>query len=283
MRVSILCVLSIAVLSAPSSFAQSVPARDDSTQDASARKGAAASTQTRSTRDSGDAAHLFVYRVHPGEQKNFDEGYRTHLGWHRDQRDPVVWYGWYVAKGDQHVGLFVDGSFGAPFSEVDQRVKPGEDLADADRTFGRFADTAYRSSFRVRREFSSGLPLEQWRPSRLVQVFHYTLKPGGQARFERALRTLRDALSRDRNAPVHTWYERVTGGAVPGYMLMVARENWASYDGTGGDSVEARLMREDTGPGGSGRAALDDLAASVATVEAETWNYRKDLSYFPDR
>src|SRR5688500_15061252 len=79
--------------------------------------------QADSLKDSGDAAHLFAYVPKDGDEARFDEGYRTHLDWHRDKRDPLVWYGWYVANGER-VGMFIDGSFGAPFAAFDQRVDP---------------------------------------------------------------------------------------------------------------------------------------------------------------
>lgn len=57
----------------------------------------------------GDAAFLFAYYPKQGRQEQFDAGYRRHLDWHREHRDPLPWYGWYVATGER-AGMFVDGS-----------------------------------------------------------------------------------------------------------------------------------------------------------------------------
>ena len=230
-----------------------------------------------SLKDSGDAAHLFAYVPKDGEKTRFDEGYRAHLNWHRNKRDPLVWYGWYVANGER-VGMFIDGSFGAPFAAFDERVDPGNDAADAVRTFVPFATDAFRASYRLRREFSTGFPLEQWQPSKSVHVFHYTLRAGTQARFENVLKTAREALGRMEHAPTQTWYELVVGGGTPGYMLMIAREGWADY-GQHDGNLE-RLITA-SGDHETQRRLLDDLAAAVVEVTSETWNYRKDLSYIP--
>ncbi|WP_242111447.1 hypothetical protein [Luteimonas aquatica] len=232
----------------------------------------AGGARAQSLRDSGDAAHLFAYTLKPGMEARFDAGYRRHLAWHRDKRDPLVWYGWYVGDGAR-AGLFVDGSFGAPFAAFDRRVDPAGDGADAGRNVTPYADTADRASYRLRRELSTGFPLERWTPSKRVQVFHYTLRPGSRARFERAVQAARQALLADRAAPPYTWYEKVVGGAVPQYMLMVAREDWKSYDAHDGG-----LERLAATP-----ALQDDLAASVAEASAETWSYREDLSLIPQR
>lgn len=228
-------------------------------------------------RDSGDAAHLFGYYPKPGMQARFDEGYRRHLAWHRTRRDPLVWYGWYVTAGDR-VGMFIDGSFGAPFAAFDRRIDPAGDGADADRNVTPYADTAFRASYRLRRELSTGLPLEQWQPSKSVQVFHYTLRAGTSGRFEQALRAAREVLLGDDNAPAHTWYEQVVGGDAPGYLLMIARDDWKSYDAHG-DSLEALIGQ--SGNAAQTRALLDGLAAAVTAVKSEAWNYREDLSLIP--
>lgn len=232
---------------------------------------AAPAVQAQSLRDSGDAAHLFAYYPKKGMEARFDAGYRTHLNWHRDKHDPLVWYGWYVSDGTR-VGLFVDGSFGAPFAAFDRRVDPAGDGADADRNVTPYADTAFRASYRVRRELSTGFPLEQWKPSKRVQVFHYTLRPGTRARFERALLAARDTLLKDDQAPMHTWYEKVVGGAAPQYMLMVARQDWKSYDDHAAD-LDQLVGSE---------AQREDLTAAVAEVDSETWSYREDLSLIPE-
>lgn len=223
-----------------------------------------------STRDSGDAAHLFAYWPKKGMEERFDEGYRNHLQWHRGKRDPLVWYGWYVYDGER-AGMFVDGSFGAPFAAFDHRVDPAGDGADGDRNVTPYADTAFRASYRVRRELSTGFPLEQWKPSKRAQVFHYTLHPGARARFERALSAARANLAKRAGAPAYTWYEKVTGGAAPEYMLMVARDGWKSYD------EHAVALDEQVG-----QERLPDLAAAVDEVRVETWLYREDLSLIPE-
>jgi hypothetical protein len=231
----------------------------------------AVAADAASTRDSGDAAHLFGYRAHPGARERFDAGYRQHLQWHRAHRDPLVWYGWYVADGPR-AGMFVDGTFGAPFAAFDQRVDPKGDAADAAANVNAHAEAVLRASYRVRREFSTGLPLEQWRPSPTVQVLHYRLRPGMQLRFERALAVARERLRGVPDAQAHTWYEKLTGGPLPEFMLLVARDGWADYDAELATGLETLLH---------GSPALDDLAASVEIIEAETWTYRADLSLIP--
>ncbi len=225
----------------------------------------------------GDAAHLFAYYPKAGMGQQFDEGYRRHLAWHREKQDSLVWYAWYVEHGDR-TGLFIDGSFGRPFAAFDERPEPAADGADFAQSVAPFANEAFRSTYIVRRDLSTGQPLEEGHPTRSVQVFHYRLVPGTERRFERAVLAARDGLRRLTSAPVHTWYELVVGGDQPTYMLMVARNGWADYDAF--RSTLADLIVRGSEPGAS-EQLLADLAASAETVRTETWSYRSDLSYVP--
>src|SRR5690606_32062119 len=203
----------------------------------------------------GAVAHLFRHFPSPGLRAEFDAGYRRHLQWHRDRRDPLPWYGWYVTSG-KRAGMFVNGSFGAPFAAFDARVDPAGDAADGARNVTAFAEPAFRASYRLRREFSTGFPLERREPTHQVQVFHYRLVPGAVRHFEAVLRGARAALGAQGDTPAYTWYELVVGGA-PGYLLMIAREGWAGYDAHAGglEGVLAAAGRDDL---------LEALSVSVA-------------------
>ena len=236
---------------------------------------ASAASPAVSTRDSGDAAHLFGYWTRPGQREAFDEGYRRHLAWHRQAGDPLVWYGWYVSDG-KRAGMFVDGSFGAPFAAFDRRVDPAGDGADAARNVTPFVEPALRASYRLRRDLSSGFPLERWQPSPRLLVTRYVVRPGARAVFERAVRLARTALPAD--APAHSWYEPVSGDA-PGYLHLVALRGWQDHD-RGDGSLDALLARSSDPQAADAAAAL---ATAVPSAETETWEYRADLSLIPAR
>lgn len=220
-------------------------------------------------RDSGDAAFLYAYTIKPGMRAQFERGYQAHLRWHGERRDPLPWYGWFVLDGPR-VGTFMDGSFGVPLRAFDQRVDPAGDAADGMRNVTNYAEPVSISSYRLRREFSTGFPLERWQPSRQLQVLRYRLRPGMRTHFERALAA---AYSRQRNAAVtsHSWYQPLSGTNANEWLLLVARSGWADY-------ADVPAMLEDTL---AGSPQLVDLAAAVDSVSSETWGYRADLSLLP--
>jgi hypothetical protein len=227
----------------------------------------------------GPAAFIFAYHLKPGMQASFDEGYRRHLLWHKEKKDTLVWYAWYVTSGDR-TGLFIDGSFGSPFGAFDRRVEPQADAADFTQTAAPFSETAFRSAYRLRQDLSTGQPLEEQRPSPMVQVTHYVVRPGMEHDFEAVVAKLRDALAKSPGAPVHTWYELLVGGESPGYMLMVPRQQWEDYDVA--QAMVGAVLQRAYGPD-QARALLNTWASAVDHASSEMWSYRKDLSYFPPR
>ncbi|MFC3650951.1 hypothetical protein ACFONN_05300 [Dyella humi] len=219
----------------------------------------------------GPAAHFFVYQVNPGAQAKFEDGYRRHLGWHRGHHDPLVWYGWTVADGKRD-GYFIDASVGEPFAAFDHRVDVEQDGADFQVNVIPYVTPQAQLTYQLLPELSFGTPLENRKPSDTVQVTYFDLRPGTEARFERALQAAHRVLALTPSAPPHTWYRLVTGGDKPQYMLMVARANWASYDGFRKDLAD--LLTND-------QSALHDFTDAVRTSSTETWTYHADLSSLP--
>ncbi|WP_233842041.1 hypothetical protein [Dyella sp. 2HG41-7] len=219
----------------------------------------------------GLAAHFFVYRVNDGAQDKFEDGYRRHLGWHRSHHDPLVWYGWTVSDGERN-GYFIDANVGEPFAAFDHRVDISGDGADFRINVTPYVTPQAQLAYELLPELSTGTPLESRKPTDTIQVTYFDLRPGTEARFERALETAHHVLATTRNAPAHTWYRLISGGEKPQYMLMVARTNWSSYDVFRKDTAE--LLAGD-------QNALRDFTDAVRGSRTESWQYHADLSNLP--
>src|SRR3954452_24837517 len=75
------------------------------------------------------AAKMVIWQPKPGMERDFEEGYKRHLEWHRRNNDPWVWHGWTLLTGERD-GWFVDGSYFHVWTDFDTPVKPAEDGAD---------------------------------------------------------------------------------------------------------------------------------------------------------
>jgi hypothetical protein len=76
-----------------------------------------------------NVAHFSFWKPKPGQANNFENGYKQHLKWHRENGDKWSWYGWYVISGTRDE-QFVDATFNHTWSDFDNSVKPSEDGAD---------------------------------------------------------------------------------------------------------------------------------------------------------
>lgn len=217
---------------------------------------------------SGNAAHFFIYRMEPGAAAKFEEGYRHHLQWHRAHRDPLAWYGWTIEDGERS-GYFVDASVGEPFAAFDRRVDIAGDGADFRANVAPYVTPMGQPAYVLLREASTGMPLEDRKPSATMQVTHVRVRLGMEVRFERALSTARETLGKTPGAPTYTWYRLVTGGDTPQYMLLVARDGWVDYD---------RFERSLGSLLGFEESAAKEVADAVQSATTETWRYRPELS-----
>jgi hypothetical protein len=209
-----------------------------------------------------DAAFLFAYRAKPEMDAAFAEGYKRHLDWHRAHADSLTWLAWTVIDGPS-IGTFVDGTFGISFRAFDDRVDQAGDGADATTNVTAFAVPTNRAVFRLRRDLSSGSPLEDGKPGRLQRVTTFVLQPGREAMVEQAFRTL---AAKKGESLDYSVYERLSGGEQPAFVVIAQFNAWADLADGGKDPAD-RIRRA--------------IGSSIVRSETEIWAYRRDLTYFP--
>src|SRR5262245_24556526 len=82
----------------------------------------AQTTQTTQTAE-GPYVLLGVLRRLEGHDIDFDAGVARHWQWHRDHKDPYVWWTWHIRFGDRIGGLGF-ASFNHSAGSLDSAVSP---------------------------------------------------------------------------------------------------------------------------------------------------------------
>ena len=218
---------------------------------------------------------LQLYSYALKDQAQFELGYRRHLAWHEAHADKLVWYAWMVDSGPRK-GLFIDGTAGASYGGLDARPDPADDGADATRNFVPFVLPVNVETWETWSDVSTATPLEDRSPAAQADVFFLYVAPGASVGFEQALTRL--AAKRSPDAPSLTWYRAIRGGAVPAYLLILSRSNWADLDRAGG-TLNLLLGRAY----GVAPAQVEKALAAVAKVETESWSYLPRLSLIPGK
>ena len=211
----------------------------------------------------GPIARTFELRARNGLERQLDDGYRRHLGWHVGAGDRWTWYLWEVTNGER-AGLYVDGTFGHAWADFDTAVDPPGDAADNDVNVEPFAVRAANQTWRRRTDLegAAGGQAADLESAPLVLRTEYDVRSGGEPGFTAALRRFRAAAG----SRPYAVYELVSGGEPPTYVLWVPVRTWADAGDFADRTAEA------------GRA----LHGSAERVRAELWRFRPDLSICRD-
>jgi len=158
-------------------------------------------------------ARIVVIKPKPGQNAEFEAGYKRHLEWHRRNQDPWQWYGWTFVLGER-LGQFMDGTFGHTAAGFDSAIKPAEDGADNAINVTPYADFVSHGVYERLDALSRGTPLPDTSPFLVLNTYHVV--HGQESAFERAWQR----VSSKANIERATWYKLRLGGTGSQYILM---------------------------------------------------------------
>jgi hypothetical protein len=224
----------------------------------------------------GVIARVGFFAPKPGMGQQFEQARKKHFEWHRNSNDSWAWYTWQVISGE-HEGSYITGTFGHHWKDFDawERLEQG-DSENANATMGPFVQSEFTGYYAFIPAASS--PMADTGPTKFSQVIHFYVKPSGVGPFRAAIKDGEAALAKV-NWPVHAnWYELVSGGEGPEFVLAVARNSWADFEPRGKTLADA--FAEVYGPE-KATAMLDAVRNNTRYTYSELLRYRPDLSYIP--
>src|SRR5713226_8746522 len=163
----------------------------------------------------GPYARIAVLRPHDGQTVEFEAGYIRHLDWHRQAKDPFVWYGWSIWAGERQ-RWFVYATFGHSATDFDRAVAPAEDERDNVANVVPHAEFTGNGFYEFLPALSRGTGEPQ--PTPRLELTTVDLVPGAAKAFEAALSARQSSLQSET-----LWYRMVAGGAVPRYVRLRPR------------------------------------------------------------
>jgi hypothetical protein len=222
------------------------------------------------------AAHVAYFeqvRIKPGEVEKYETTLKRHWTWHEKQGETWSYFVWSVDTG-RNEGAYQVASFGHSWKEVDESNALVAGTPGPEEDPGPYEQAVEESYYRYRPDLSIGSPMQQ--PLPVASVSRILVKPEAVQDFEVALQRIKRVLhTADRSVSMSAqWYELVTGGDRPQFLLIEERPNWDGVDGNGeldalNLEIEKTKISEET---------VKTFWSSVRTIYAETWHYRADLS-----
>ena len=202
----------------------------------------------------GPYARIALLRPHDGATVDFESGYIRHLDWHRQAKDPFVWYGWTIWAGERQ-RWFVYATFGHTAASLNSPVAPADDERDNILNVTPHAEFVENAVYEYLPALSRGAGVPQ--PTPRLELVTVKLKPGAAKAFETAIGTGRSSTQGD-----SLWYRMVAGGAAPRYVRLRSRQNLSAIFDAGNEE-----------------ALPDKVDHLIGKVTVEILNLRPTMSY----
>jgi hypothetical protein len=160
-------------------------------------------------------ARIAVLHPYAGHYVDFEAGYIRHLEWHRQARDPWVWYGWSVWASERQ-RWFIYATFGHSAASFDSSVSPADDERDNVLNVVPHAEFTGNALYEYLPALSRGTGEPQ--PTARLELTTVDLVPGTAKAFESALTAAQSTLQGET-----LWYRMVAGGTTPRYVRLRPR------------------------------------------------------------
>ena len=227
----------------------------------------------------GEIAYLHLNRVKSGMTTQYEATRKRHWLWHKKLGDTWSFHVWQIVSGDA-TGAYIVSSFGHTWKEVDEsdRLLAGDE--DPGASVEPYLDSESESYYRYLSDLS--LAPQNFSPAPKLAVTRLLLKPEGINDFVDGVKKIKEGI-RKTNYPLAgslRWYQLVSGGEGPQFLLLSDRANWAAFEPPTDKTLDA-MMEEAYGKE-QGTAILRTVRSAIRSQFLETWQYRSDLSFIAE-
>lgn len=225
---------------------------------------------------SGDIAYFHVNRAKPSETLQYETARKRHWIWHQKMKDTWSYHVWQIISGEASATYMVC-SFGHSWKELDESdQKVGGEEDDPAAKVEPYLDAEWESYYRYLPDLSLA-PKQGFTPSNKLAVTRLLLKPDQVDVFIAAQTKIRQALANAGYQSSMRWYQLVSGGETPQFVMLADRDSWAAYEQSPDERLGAIL--EKTYGKDPATIIVREASGAVQSRYVETWQYRADLSF----
>ncbi len=216
------------------------------------------------------------YLVKPkaGMDEQFEQSFKTHLDWHRKQKDTWT-YNTYQFESGERFGQYVVVTGGHKWEDFDAReAMAAADAADVRVTIAPHIESTQSLFSTELPEVSRPLPGNT--PTPLILVLYFYLKPGAGRDFNYCIRKFHEAIGKTNWPTNYFWLEREAGASTPSYVLVLPQKNWAAMNPMAKSFVQ---MLEEAYGRQEAQELLEKFSKTIREESAQILRHRPDLSY----
>lgn len=226
----------------------------------------------------GTIAGLEFQTPKNGMVKQYEEGRKAKVEWHKQQKDKSPLFVSEVLTGE-HMGNYVVGRFGMHWADMDKpSVSDAADLEQYRKSIAPYVEklTATYYEFLPKWSNSSGDDA----PAKYIEVITFHVKYGKGDDFRSAVAKVHEANEKLKVPTRYEWYRLANGGPGGTYVLTFAHPNWASFEDDPAIKPLRDRLREAFGEQ-EATSVIERLNASIEGTYSELIQPRPDLSYMP--
>jgi hypothetical protein len=192
--------------------------------------------------------------------------------------DTWSFYVWQIVSGEA-TGDYVVSSYRHTWKEVDESDQLLAGDEDPGGNVEPYLSSESESYYRYRSDVS--LAPQEFLPPAKLAVTRVMLKPESVNDFLAGIKKVNAAIRKTHYpiAGATRWFQLVTGGESPQFLLLSDRANWAAFAPTTDKGLDA-MMEEAYGEA-QGASILRAVRSAIRSQYVETWQYREDLSFLP--
>ena len=215
-----------------------------------------------------------------GMLKQYEDGRRQKVDWHKQQKDSQPLMVWQTVSGD-NTGTYIVGRLGQHWSDMDKPSVPDEaDLAAYQKLVGGYVESMVARYYELMPKISNGSGGAA--PSKYSEILTFHVRYNKVSEFRSAIGRVYDATVKTKWAVNYEWYELVNGGDTGTYVLVLPRSTWADFVSKPDVKPFREMLKEAFGQA-EADSIVDRIDASVSSETSETIQFRGDLSYMPGK
>jgi len=226
--------------------------------------------------EEGTIALVALYKVKAGMQKEFEEGRKRHVEFHKQANDTDTWIAWQVVSGE-NTGAYGVGSFGHKWEDFDTpTVDDAADEADRAKNIAPYIDSVTVHYWARLSKVSR--PAEA--PAKMSVIILFDVHYSKAEEFNYLIGKFHKAIEKTKWPAHYDWYALVNGGEQPTYALVLPRENWAAFKPL--EKPFDKMLEEAYGRQ-EASALLDKWGKVIKGSRSHINLSRPDLSYIPKK
>lgn len=214
-----------------------------------------------------------------GMVKQYEDGRKQKVEWHKQQKDTQALYVFETLTGDR-TGTYLVGRLGVHWADMDHpTVTDAADLDEYQKVIGSSVEKLTTAYYEYLPKVSNP-PTEM--NGKYTEVITFHIRYGRGDDFRSAMSRVHDARTQMKSPAHYNWYHLVSGGAGGTYVLTIERANWAAF----ADDPAVKPLRDDLRAAFGEQEAMsviERLNSSIEGTYNEVIQFRPDLSYVPTK